>query len=102
MLRDIFSNRDVNCIMSVPVSSTQLNDSWYWSEDKTRDYSVKSGYKVVRNSHNASVPNFSFDWSSCWNLKVHPKIKKFMWCTLSGCLPTMQALVSKRIEVQNL
>ncbi|KAK3189375.1 hypothetical protein Dsin_028936 [Dipteronia sinensis] len=39
---------DVKVILSLPISSTRINDSLIWQFDKSEVYSVLSGYKVGR------------------------------------------------------
>ncbi|XP_031107044.1 uncharacterized protein LOC116011776 [Ipomoea triloba] len=47
LVRDIFNTRDANLIMSLPTSNRPVRDVWYWGEDMSGDYSVKSAYRVV-------------------------------------------------------
>ncbi|XP_031116813.1 uncharacterized protein LOC116020480 [Ipomoea triloba] len=48
VVRDIFNCRDANLILSLPTSNRPVGDSWYWDEDLSREYSVKSAYRVLR------------------------------------------------------
>lgn len=38
-------------------------------------------------------------WRKLWNLKVPPKVKNFIWRALTGCLPTKDQLLARRVAV---
>ncbi|XP_019168807.1 PREDICTED: uncharacterized protein LOC109164714 [Ipomoea nil] len=47
VVRDIFCERDVKKIMSVPIPSAGVRDSLYWYKEMNGLYSVRSGYRVA-------------------------------------------------------
>ena len=40
----VFSTRDRDEILSIPISHNNVKDSWYWRRDKKGVYLIKSGY----------------------------------------------------------
>ncbi|XP_074363041.1 uncharacterized protein LOC141703396 [Apium graveolens] len=47
LLNDIFEDRDVNLILSIPIGRVEF-DSWYWNKEKLGTYTVKSAYAVLQ------------------------------------------------------
>ncbi|XP_019180182.1 PREDICTED: uncharacterized protein LOC109175373 [Ipomoea nil] len=96
ILNDIFDPVDVNRIRRVPVCP-DYEDSWYWYKEHNGSYSVKSAYRsVVGEIQN----NTGFNrWNALWKLEVPPRWKTFLWRAISGILPTMTALASRRVDV---
>ena len=41
-------------------------------------------------------------WRHLWKLKLPPKVKALMWRASSNCLPTMDRLISRRVDVNPL
>lgn len=99
LVKDIFIERDVNLILSIPLQPTSP-DSWFWRRDKLGQYTVKSAYASIRDgpeaNHTSSSPGF---WNKIWNLKIPLKVKHFIWRAISDCLPTKVQLCSRRVEV---
>ncbi|XP_073121019.1 uncharacterized protein [Henckelia pumila] len=50
IVRDLFSERDQQLIISLPLSHHERDDKWMWEEEKLGEYSVKSGYKTLMNA----------------------------------------------------
>lgn len=102
LINDIFTKRDANLILSIPLQRTQ-DDSWYWKEEKMGFYSVKSAYALIRKQKEfqQSRENSRF-WCKIWNLKIPLKVKHFLWRAASGTLPTKDLLLSRRVQVCNL
>ena len=102
LLEDIFDERDINLILSIPLQNNSP-DSWYWKYEKCGGYSVKTAYRRIQDSkpgQNSSVnPCF---WKNLWTMKVPPKVKHFMWRAATDCLPTKVMLRTKRVEVNIL
>ncbi|KAL3534566.1 hypothetical protein ACH5RR_003027 [Cinchona calisaya] len=100
LLKNLFCDRDVANIIKILISLTRRNDRWFWPHAPSGNYSVQSGYKVLkrrqeeqakkpvrgtessRNNQQAEVWNFT------WNAKVKHKIRHFIWRCLSRIIPT--------------
>lgn len=70
-----------------------------WRDEKNGKYSVKSGYKLIRNIGIMSSTATPINWKLLWKLKVQAKIRNFLWRAFSSCLPTLTALQGRRVEV---
>nr|XP_017221408.1 PREDICTED: uncharacterized protein LOC108198150 [Daucus carota subsp. sativus] len=99
LISDIFIERDANLILSIPLQRS-MEDSWYWRREKMGQYSVRSAYAALSEKRdvNHSSDNSGF-WRRIWNLKIPLKVKHFLWRAITGCLPTKEQLISRRVEV---
>ncbi|XP_050212446.1 uncharacterized protein LOC126664209 [Mercurialis annua] len=71
LVRDVFDKEDVDRILSVPVSSRNVDD------------------RCVHNDV----------WILIWNVKFPLHIRNFMWRVCADYLPTVEALASRRVFV---
>ncbi|KAL8147588.1 hypothetical protein AgCh_005054 [Apium graveolens] len=102
LLRDVFYNEDVERILKIPISSSHREDKWMWSEDNKCIYTVKSGYRVLRQSLPEMNSQGSFKWLCFWRLSIPPKLKNFIWRVLHDCIPTLENLRRKYVDVYPL
>ncbi|XP_060972201.1 uncharacterized protein LOC133038159 [Cannabis sativa] len=102
ILNDIFNERDINLIVSIPIQITEP-DIWYWKKENLGHYSVKSAYAIIQEGKQQSAtPVLTGYWRKCWNLKVPPKVKNFLWQASTSCLPTKTQLQTKHVAVNAL
>ncbi|XP_019197208.1 PREDICTED: uncharacterized protein LOC109191092 [Ipomoea nil] len=94
VLRDIFCERDVNQILSVPIPYGMRRDVLFWSGDDKGVYSVGSGYRLAVGGE---VNGEGVVWRGMWNLRVPPKVKCFFWNLCTKRLPTKDALLIKHV-----
>lgn len=99
LVKDLFSERDQNLIISVPLSHFERKDVWMWGEEKNGKYFVKNEYKVIRNIENGSSITTPINWKFIWKFKVKEKNRNFLGRALSSCFPMLTALQSQRLEV---
>uniref|UniRef100_A0A803QFT1 Reverse transcriptase domain-containing protein n=1 Tax=Cannabis sativa TaxID=3483 RepID=A0A803QFT1_CANSA len=101
ILQDIFIDRDINLIVTIPLHIEDA-DAWYWRNEKLGHYSVKSAYKVLQDiqGHTGTTANSGF-WRKLWNLKVPPKVKNFLWQASTNCLPTKTQLKIKHVPIDD-
>ncbi|XVE62757.1 hypothetical protein DITRI_Ditri06bG0145000 [Diplodiscus trichospermus] len=93
LVRDIFSA----CILGIVLSNSQSDDFWYWRQDKSGCYTVKSGYRhLIDNSLSRNDGAGSNLWCSIWCLHVPPKIKIFLWRAAANILPSLDNLSRKK------
>ncbi|XP_060959224.1 uncharacterized protein LOC115699974 [Cannabis sativa] len=99
LVLDLFNNRDANLILSIPLSSSRVNDTWYWCLEKTGHFTVKSAYKFLQmRKETGSQPNSSLVWNGIWKLRVPPKhlnllfIAWWIVCLLKA-IGSMQVLI---------
>lgn len=100
IIRDIFDERDQECILNVKLDESCEEDTLYWSKEVTGNYTVKSAYNMIhdqkgfwRTMHQEKV------WLKLWKIKAPPKILNHIWRALSSCLPTLVQLQQKHVEV---
>ncbi|XP_062103848.1 uncharacterized protein LOC133814961 [Humulus lupulus] len=100
ILLDLFNERDVELILSIPLCDSVDGDSWQWTKETYGIYSVRSAYKLAQESNGGWSPaDSSGFWRNLWNLKIPPKAKNILWRATSGCLPTSLLLRSRHIEI---
>ena len=51
ILRDLFNDRDQSLIHKIPLSIRSYLDQWQWRYESKGNYIVKSGYRLVSNTH---------------------------------------------------
>ncbi|XP_073119607.1 uncharacterized protein [Henckelia pumila] len=100
ILNDLFEERDKLLIQSTPLSKNHIEDRWNWGLDSKGCYTVKSGYKLLSSFQRTDPDSNEINWLLVWRLKIPPKVRNFIWRTLSRCLPTKTALRGRRIDVQ--
>lgn len=103
LVRDMFNQRDADLILSITLNVSRTNDGWYWSLEKSGQFSVKSLYRHMQEMKdegaNREVSGF---WKKMWKLRVPPKIKNMLWRAVSNCLPTKSLLRSKHVNVNQI
>lgn len=67
-----------------------------------KPYTVKSGYRLLQTSGATTSSPFITDWTAVWKRSVPPKVLNLLWRSLSGCLPTLSAIRSRQVNVENL
>ena len=91
--------------MAIPLPSSPRCDHLFWPFEKNGDYSIKSGYKLSTSKRLAKVnksasSSFSIPqslWCFLWNVRVLPKVKKFLWqCNNVEALPVKWALWKRK------
>ncbi|XP_026440706.1 uncharacterized protein LOC113339687 [Papaver somniferum] len=60
-----------------------------WIGTKDGSVSVKSAYNFLCDRNPVNIP---VDWKGIWYLNIMPRVKLFLWKTLSGCLPVREVL----------
>ncbi|KAK3188547.1 hypothetical protein Dsin_028108 [Dipteronia sinensis] len=100
-----FCEDNLTAILSIPTSSTNRSDYLIWHFNDSGLYSVKSGYWLARNMEqqpSTSAGLFSPSaawWKTLWTLRLHLKIKIFMWRACINWIPTMSNLHHRKIQV---
>lgn len=90
-------------IKSIPICTTPQEDILIWPKTRDGNYSVKSGYQLLREleiSGLASSSDFGENkkfWYDLWKMKVPNKLKTFAWRACTNFLPTLDNLVKRKI-----
>lgn len=84
-VRRSFVEEDANRILTIKVDRLKSN-SWYWGFNKDREYTSRSGYKLLGLIRNQSSPGSrglplveKKLWRNIWKLHTSPKIHHFIW-----------------------
>jgi hypothetical protein len=99
LLEGVFSSRDVQEILQIPLSLRQVEDDWYWFFDSKGVYTVKLAYRQLLLCDNPPSNNSGTDWKKIWQLYTPPKTKNLLWRALSSCLPTRMNLRKRQVDV---
>lgn len=102
ILKDLFNDRDQDCIRSVPLNEDMRQYRIYWSKESSGEYSVRSAYRLlqVQKALWRQEDNDSF-WRKIWKIRALPKVLNLVWRSLSQCLPTMMLLRQKHVRVES-
>ncbi|XP_062102834.1 uncharacterized protein LOC133812999 [Humulus lupulus] len=103
LLKDLFNDRDLRCILSIPLSNNRPMDSWFWSLEPFGFFTVKSCYKFLQVLKNGEATDLEMTfWKGLWKVRVPPKVKDLVWRASTGCLPTNSQLHSRYVGVDPL
>ncbi|XP_062102830.1 uncharacterized mitochondrial protein AtMg00310-like [Humulus lupulus] len=47
LIKDMFNSRDAQLILSIPLSASRQEDTWFWAFESSGRFSVKSTYKYL-------------------------------------------------------
>ncbi|XP_027152078.1 uncharacterized protein LOC113752144 [Coffea eugenioides] len=109
----VFNRNDAERILSIPLSLSGREDSYYWQPQAGGEYTVNSGYKiqmknnrqvreggseVAGSSYIEGSQQMSQMWNTLWQLNIKHKIKLFIWKCIQGALPVREA-VSRRTKI---
>ncbi|KAM6556009.1 hypothetical protein CsatB_003028 [Cannabis sativa] len=83
IVSDVLSVRDQALIWKIPLTISFGNDTWYWMEEDTGLFIVKSAYALqeVINGSNDMDSNSGI-WKQLWQLKLPPKVLHFFMDSL--------------------
>lgn len=108
LVRDIFWEEDAEVILALPVYQGRSN-MVAWHYDKHGVFSVKSAYKVARDTYirnhtsqgqqGGSNPGPLSLWKRVWKLSCPNKIKHFLWRFLHNSHPLRDNLIRRGMEI---
>nr|POE70401.1 hypothetical protein CFP56_61894 [Quercus suber] len=102
LLSLLFSPRDKELILSVPLCGKPMEDALVWPFTPTGSYTVKSGYRFLHNSRSLDIGEYHPEenklWKKVWGMQVQPKVRNFLWKAIMNSIPTKLNL--KRHMVQ--
>lgn len=75
IINDLFDKRDVDLILSIPLSRGICHDKLIWAFENNGKFSVKSCYKALIGE---LLDNDAVCWVGIWKLKIPPKTKIFL------------------------
>ncbi|CAK8560664.1 unnamed protein product [Lathyrus sativus] len=95
----LFDHAVTSEIMKVPLLGEVTEDGIIWKEEKNGEYSVRSGYRLWRNSrrHN-QVGSGAEVWDNIWNIMAPPRAKHLLWRICRRCLPLRVRLLQHYVQ----
>ncbi|KAF4361076.1 hypothetical protein F8388_016885 [Cannabis sativa] len=100
VIKDVLSDMDQKLVWKVPLSNHSRSDSWYWLQEDSGLFTVKSAYSLLQAAKTSSnVLNNSGFWRQLWQLKLPPKVVNFLWRVSTNSLPTRFQLSTKYIPI---
>jgi hypothetical protein len=95
-----FLPMDVDVIRSIPLSTSNQQDTWAWHFERSGSFTVRSVYRLLvstkktREDWLEGRPGSSSSstehrlWTTMWKVKVPSKIRVFLWRLAHQSLPT--------------
>ncbi|KAK8499586.1 hypothetical protein V6N11_025530 [Hibiscus sabdariffa] len=110
VLQALFDEEQVDTICSIPLSKSRKCDEIIWPPDGSGIYSVKSGYKLLRDDLSVIAGVTGSPYSSMvlrffnemWSVNLPAKVKINMWKVANSFLPTYSALQNRSLHVNNV
>lgn len=107
LLRQTFWPVDVTRILSIPLSSHDMEDFVAWNLTKSGTFSVRSAYYAEWESQFGHKVNRGHDgpmkdhpmWSKIWSLRVPSKVKIYLWRIMQETLPCRAVLANRHVKV---
>ena len=99
--------KDIPLIQSLAISQGYQRDKYCWSYTKNGMYTVKLGYWVARNILNKEMvenqgePSITKLQAYAWKIKAPPKLRHFIWQTISGQLAVTSNLTHRHMRFDN-
>ncbi|CAL1380781.1 unnamed protein product [Linum trigynum] len=101
-----FDPRTFRLIKEIPLPRGNVEDRLVWHGTQDGVFTVKSAYHLVvqldkmDDQWSASVSWMDRpSWIRVWEAPVPPKLRVFLWQILYRLLPTIEALIERKIEV---
>ncbi|XP_058784793.1 uncharacterized protein LOC131659652 [Vicia villosa] len=98
LIRDLSNYVGAEDIIHVPLVEDVTEDRLVWKEETNGQYSVRSGYRVWKNSKKSHNPeNGVEDWNDLWYILAPPRVKHLLWRICKGCLPFRARLSQRQV-----
>ncbi|KAL9293653.1 putative reverse transcriptase zinc-binding domain-containing protein [Arabidopsis thaliana] len=103
LLNELFDPEDVQLISALHLGTSTKEDTLGWHFTKSGKYTVKSGYHTARLEKledNSSFigPEINVLKAHAWKVQCPPKLRHFLWQTLSGCVHVTENLRRRGIN----
>ncbi|XP_048500340.1 uncharacterized protein LOC125497456 [Beta vulgaris subsp. vulgaris] len=89
-----FNERDQRCILSIPLSSRNLQDELTWAYSKYGVYSVKTAYMLGKGGNSE---DFHRAWGILWSLEVSLKVRHYCGAFIYTNLLLVRELVRRHL-----
>ncbi|KAF3439908.1 hypothetical protein FNV43_RR18186 [Rhamnella rubrinervis] len=92
LVREVLEGNSADEVLKITMPNYEGRDKNFWIGDPSGVFSVKSAYMVDKGYSRLDGCNGL--WKDLWKMKIHERLKMFMWRVLSGCLPTRARLAT--------
>jgi hypothetical protein len=95
-------------IKQTPLIREQVDDQFMWPHTKDGNYTVKSGYNLLKHWLDSEMPSSantnhqSNHWKKLWGLNTIPRHKAFLWRVIQHAIPVKAALAKRGIPCNTL
>ncbi|GJN02011.1 hypothetical protein PR202_ga19322 [Eleusine coracana subsp. coracana] len=103
-LEELFTARDIEVILQIPLSTRRQEDFWSWHYEKNGVFSMRSAYRMLVNNREhataymenipgrSDIASEEKEWLRLWKLDLPSKIKIFLWRLARLSLPSADVL----------
>lgn len=91
-LNEIISEEESWAILSVPLSPFLQTDQVIWKHSRDDEFTIKSAYGLLANSHAIPSSHTPLPWKRIWSLPIPNKIKVFIWRAAHEALAVNKAI----------
>lgn len=91
---------DAHAILSIPLSSRNVEDSWSWHYERSGNFTVRSAYRLLVDTKmrrvdwlegrqaTSNTAESKRQWCQLWKANVPSKLKNFAWRLARNSIPT--------------
>ncbi|XP_057426577.1 uncharacterized protein LOC130720010 [Lotus japonicus] len=104
-IRGIFQPMVALKILQTPIGLSGNEDKLIWPHEKNGQYSIRSGYQVIKSEDQSYLNVASTSnclpkelWNFIWSVSVPQKIRMFMWKVCSNALALNENLFKRRVS----
>lgn len=76
LIHSLFNEEKAKSILTIHGPSNLGEDKLMWLDKNSGSFSVKGSYLL---NYNNSEDEVSMTWKNLWNLKIHDRMKLFLW-----------------------
>lgn len=107
LLERLFSREEILAIQTVPLSTTNQEDTLIWRGTPKGIFTVRSAYYLEKEREEATKPEgssrtrHSSIWKLIWQQKMLNAEKHFLWRACHEILPTKATLCSRKVIMES-
>ncbi|XP_056685624.1 uncharacterized protein [Spinacia oleracea] len=95
LIEEKFNERDVRCILAIPLSCREQCDEITWAYSNDGEYSVKTSYMLGKG---CNFDTFHQAFIEIWSMEVSPKVRHFLWRLCTETLPVKDLLKKRHLR----
>ncbi|XP_030924592.1 uncharacterized protein LOC115951551 [Quercus lobata] len=109
VLDNLFIPHEADLTKSIPLSVILPTDKLVWAETSTRNFTIRSAYKLVVNLFTPATYGTTSDgsllrkfWEKIWSLPIPHKVRHFCWRACRDTLPTKVKLRRRNVIAEDM